>query len=707
MKIAMYFTLMSTLLLFLGCSDNLGPSEDKADNSATEEEIISADGIEERVFDLLNLDYPGLEEVKTAVEAGNKGLAAVKLLEYYRGRDWFCNPNIDLVTPPYITASDRNIADQALEYRFYVTNFVEKTEDGNDIYYSRLKNGAIDWLDNPTGGAAEYIYQLHRMQWMPVEAKVYRNTGDEKYAENMIEVYTDWIKTFPVPEGTVSNSTDPQWYGLQPAMRLQNQADILPFIINSVNFTPAFLTVFLTFMSDEAETIRQNYKTDNIYLTQVSSLTTAAVLFPEFRNASEWESDGLSRISQEIESQFLEDGVHVEMTPGYHISAIYNIYGVYKVLLANGKADKLASVSRLRSAAHFVMDLTYPGYNFDNFNDTGSASWTESTLTTNFKRYVEMFPDDEELAWMATKGSSGRMPSSSTKLYKTGGYYMMRSKWWDDALIMVLKNNNTYGRNLGHVHADNGTFSLFNNGRNFSPDPGYYSYSTSDPEVNEKLDKEYKATNAHNTMTLNGENISRDRLAGKFEGNFSGYSGSTPYEAVVVSNQSYPDLMHRRSVFFVNRKFFVIVDEGAGTGAASPVEVTFHLADADNVTVENGDFASGSGAYTTFTDGNNMMFKTFAETSDGYKVTTGTNHYSNRTNEESGTREWYRVSIDRKQGLAARFITVILPFSSSRSEVSAKFTDNGNSPAGTYHEDGVSVEVTVGGDTYNLSYSLK
>ena len=35
-------------------------------------------------------------------------------------------------------------------------------------------------------------------------------------------------------------------------------------------------------------------------------------------------------------------------------------------------------------------------------------------------------------------------------------------------------------------------------------------------------------------------------------------------EKLVVENQSYPGLKHRRSVFFVDKRFFVIVDEAQG-----------------------------------------------------------------------------------------------------------------------------------------------
>lgn len=106
-----------------------------------------------------------------------------------------------------------------------------------------------------------------------------------------------------------------------------------------------------------------------------------------------------------------------------------------------------------------------------------------------------------------------------------------------------------------------------------------------------------------------------------------------------------------------------------------------------------------------------MLFKTFVETNTGYTSKWSTNWSSSKQNEKTLQRKWYRVSITRPMGGAARFITVIHPFTDEANRaglnVSAKFTDNADATPGTFHADGASVEVSVGGKTYDLSYKLK
>lgn len=351
------------------------------------------------------------------------------------------------------------------------------------------------------------------------------------------------------------------------------------------------------------------------------------------------------------------------------------------------------------------MDITYPDYSFDNFNDTGASSWTKSVLLGNFRRYMAMFPDDKEIEWMATEGRQGNKPKELIQLYKDGGYYMIRSDWAPNATMMVLKNNNN-PKNYVHCQPDNGTFSLYRDGRNFLPDAGFFTYG-GDTE-SDALRKAYRATTMHNTMTKNSATIADGYMNGKFLMQES----KDNIDVVVTENKSYGDLTHRRAVFFVNKTFFVLVDEGYDVGKTTPtVDVTFNLGEARYVLIDDAHADFQYGAYTNFGDNNNMQFKTFVETTAGYQYKWNTNYSSSKQNEKTLQRKWYRVSITKPMGGAARFITVIHPFTNEAERanlnISAKFTDNTNETAGTFHADGASVEVSVGGKKYDLSYKLK
>lgn len=68
----------------------------------------------------------------------------------------------------------------------------------------------------------------------------------------------------------------------------------------------------------------------------------------------------------------------------------------------------------------------------------------------------------------------------------------------------------------------------------------------------------FRATAVHNTLTLDNRTIEVTESVTKLwqpEGNT---------QILVTENPGYKDLKHRRSVFFVDNSFFVIVDEAIG-----------------------------------------------------------------------------------------------------------------------------------------------
>ena len=149
---------------------------------------------------------------------------------------------------------------------------------------------------------------------------------------------------------------------------------------------------------------------------------------------------------------------------------------------------------------------------------------------------------------------------------------------------------------------------------------------------------------------------------------------------------------------------------GYGSGSGFPVNLNFKLCEGKNNSAIDETLGDGIyGAHTLFTDGNNMLFRTWCETTDGYLAENNTGYYSDNIGQKT-QRRWYRVSVDKKEGLAARFITVIYPFG-AESEIaglglSAQFTDNAGGTPGTFHQGGCSVRVIVKGKTYDLTYTL-
>lgn len=733
-----FFICMFAAVAFTGCVDDDDDLLTGEINPGVEilPEAKPNEVVNSKLFEIINLDYPGLEKAKKYYESGEYYYAANELLEYYRTRVDVSNPNVNLINPT-ISEKDQRIADQALEYRFYVKGFAESVDEATkqETYYSFYDASAkkIDWSANEDKQKKEqeFRYQLHRHQWMLPQAKAYRISKDEKYIQSWIEAYGSWIETFPYADGTKfppaggsENDVDYQWKGLQVAERVLSQVNIMPYFIHSTNFTPEWLSTFLVEFEKEVECIRLNYyQSGNILISQYQAVATAGILMPEFKNASAWATEGTQGLNNTLDTQFNDDGVEYELDFSYHTAAISDFREIYLLAQANDRANLLSSnyISKLKKATEFVMDMIYPNYTIDNFNDTRSASYPKSTLLNRLKEYSAMYPDDKELLWVATDGKSGNKPSYTTKAYATSGYYILRSGWEKDATMMILKNNYNPTKQW-HCQPDNGTFGLYRKERNFFPDAGVFTYNTGATR------SKYASTVNHNTMTIMSKTIGIAKPNGQggvMEGRMLKLETKNNVDILVTENQQSDDITHRRTVFFVNKEFFVIVDEGYGASTlGTKTNINFQLlSDQNTVSIFDKELKASINsnnyyqAYTNF-DSNNMFAATFTETSQDLTAkalssTDVTNVVSTNTDKEDGPiRLGYQITLRQPKITpieisATRYITILCPFETAEDrealKVDAKFTDNEDGTPGAFHSEGVSINVTVKGTVYNLS----
>ncbi|WP_294618680.1 heparin-sulfate lyase HepC [uncultured Bacteroides sp.] len=700
------FICLFALFAFSGCVDD---EEDFATGGNISPELTPENKenaeLNAAIFDQLNLDYPGLEKVKQYYEAGENYLAASALLEYYRTRTNVENPNLSLVDVTY-TDADKSKADYALEYRFYVNGQLENADTG--LPYSVGKAGAINWTITPKGTNAEYQKQLHRHQWFIPQAKVYRTTRDEKYINSWIEVYSDWIAQNPKPEAGPTD--EGPWWQLQAATRVLDQVQLLDYYKISSNFTPEWLTTFLASFSEHADFLAAYpYRDGNILVTQANALATAGILMPEFKNAETWKNEGYKILNTQIE-QFLADGWHKEFSLHYHIAAIADFNEAMKLANANNMAVDFKE--SLRKAAEVVMHFTYPNYfaagtskgtpaEIDQIVPMFNDSWNRgrSTMTNNFKLYASMFPDSEEFKYMATAGNNGaaqgKTPGNEMKLFEDAGFYILRNGWEPSSTVMIFSNNkfNDVSNSLkswSHNQADNGTFELYINKRNFFPDSGVYTYESTDKEIQE-FRYWFRGIDKHNTLSLGNKNIT------KAEGKLLKAESKNNTETLVFENQGYDDMKHRRAVFYVNKSFFVLVDEGIGAATGS-ANLSFNLCrNTEDVEYD----ADKMGAHTTFADGNNIVVRTFPVDDFTFEGFTGRVAFDSKPATGYDERKSYRIKKQKAADETVRFITVILPCGDTNAQdIEAEFTDEG------YNANGASVKVTINGSAYNLSYTL-
>ena len=656
-----------------------------------------------RLFDVIDLDYPGLEDVKSNYLNGCIYEAAQALKTYYASRNDVSVPLVDLSSTRF-TSAQKSIADQALKengYRFYIaSNYIESSSEAGDVYYSFLDtDGGVNWDFAPTTESM-FRQHLHRHPWVANQALVYWGTKDEKYVKGIVDVYSDWLESHPCPvAGTDSyymgmgHTSYRIWCNLQACARIETYIKVIQYCRGAESLTTEFLSDLLVSLYDCVECIRANYyytDSGNIRQSETQAVLNMAVMMPEYKKSSEWLSEASSDTERMIGVLLMDDGVLVEKDPSYHIGVLSTFYEAYQVLAANGKASVLPSdyFSRLKGGVYFVRDLMYPDYSIEDFNDTRSSSWSKSVLKKNFLKYQEMFPDDATLQWFATERASGSAPDELLSLYKSAGWYMFRTGWNQSDMMLILKNNeNSFG--YAHCQNDNGTISLYRNGRHFLPDSGVYTYGGSDED--DALRLQFRQTNMHNTLTLNSANSVNNNKSSC--GVFKNSAQTSDYDMVHTTNQSYGALRHERAVFRMKDGFFVVVDFGIGSATGS-VELNWHMCPGE---VTYNKHSNSYECRTMFADDNNMSFRTFCfngtSLNSNFTAHAGTSYTSDLPGRKY-ERPCYDITVNKSSASTpVRFITVIYPFgdSSDLPAIDAMFNSASK------------ITVTIGDKDYMLS----
>lgn len=645
-----------------------------------------AQELRREAFDLLNLDYPGLEKVKEACGRQDYQEAAKALLDYYRHRSGVVQPDIDLKNLK-ISDKEQKWADDALEHTFFVHyGYQPSFNYGKDINweYWPVQDNELRW-------------QLHRHKWFTPMGKAYRISGDEKYAREWVYQYMDWIKKNPNTQveaevyeigsaGEVKDIAENArfaWRPLEVSNRLQDQTVQFVLFVDAEAFTPEFLTEFLVNYNAHARHIMGNYSAQgNHLLFEAQRIVYAGAFFPEFKEAAAWRKSGVDILNREIAKQVYADGGQYELDPHYHLASINIFCKALRMADANGFRSDFPDeyINTIKNMIEFYTYICFPDYSNPCFSDAKLGD--RPAEIANYKEWLKIFPDSEWIRYMATEHREGAPLPYLTKGALTSGFFAFRNGWEPDATVMVVKAG---PKGEWHCQPDNGTFELWYNGRNLFPDSGSYVYAGDDEVM--KLRNWFRQTCVHNTLTLDSKNLETT------ESKTLKWQPEGDVQILVTENPHYAGLKHRRTVFFVDGKYFVIVDEAVGD-AQGTVNLNYNLCEGQvNIDKKTNTLTSA------FDGESNVKLQCFAEKPVSLKEKEG---WRSRSYRQREPRTAVSFDVDKKSPEAVRYITVIYPTADAAKapEFKAKFKNK------KFDEKGVKVEVSIDGKKRQLETQL-
>jgi hypothetical protein len=382
----------------------------------------------------------------------------------------------------------------------------------------------IDYLDPEIAGDKKVTWELNRHAHFVTLGQAYWLTGDERFAKAFVAQASSWMDANPPKLGINWASS------LELSFRVIAWLWALHLFADSDRMTPKFVSRFLKYLIAQGrhiESYLSHYFSPNTHLTgEALGLFYLGSALPELGRARRWRETGLGVLVDRLTQHIRRDGVYFEQ------SSYYQRYTAdfYTHLILLARADNIELPSeverRLSQALDHLMWITRPdgtsphygdddggrlvslnGRKGDDFRDTlatgaallGRGDWKsvagDATIETLWLGGPEALARYDEI--------KAHAPTETSRAFDDGGYFVMRDGWTEQSGYL-LADCGPHGSSTGaHAHADALAFEYASEGRTWLVDPGTFTY-TGDAG----LRNHFRATEAHNTVTVDGQSQS-------------------------------------------------------------------------------------------------------------------------------------------------------------------------------------------------------
>jgi len=457
-------------------------------------------------------------------------------------------------------------------------------------------------------GDSKHVWELNRHEFLVNCAKAYYLTGNEKYAQYVLHIVTDWISTNPYLQGI-------NWAGpLEVALRSMAWLWAYQLCRNWSGMSAEKHYTWIKSLylhGDYLDRHLEEYSSPNNHLVgEAAALYLISSFFPEFDRAASWRTHAWRILELQPERQFHADGGSTEQAASYH----HYCLGFFVLVVFTRLRQKLpvpaAMLQQLQSAFEFSMWMTTPDGTVPRIGDTDDARsirfgpivpWDFRNLLSigavlfrreEFKAVSADFSEDA--LWLL--GSSGleafqklssTAPADTIRLFSSSGYAILRDGWQRDGHHACIDCGEIgFGLReddipiFTHGHADMLSIWISSFGQPLLIDAGFFTYNGS-PEWHRYT----RDVQGHNTVRVDGQSqakfheknawacVSRpgaltlDSKSGVecVEGSHGGFLGVKDCTG------------HRRAIAWNRQSCWLIVDRLEGTGWHD-VEVCFHFA---------------------------------------------------------------------------------------------------------------------------------
>ncbi len=226
----------------------------------------------------------------------------------------------------------------------------------------------------------------------------------------------------------------------------------------------------------------------------------------------------LSELAQErllemLLTQFGDDGMHLEHSPGYHFAVLGTLVSLTRTGIIGDER-----LGQLREKAERAMAwVTLPNGVVAPLGDTPHRVLAPEDPTEDELRAATRAFRSPELLHVATRGLDGSAPDENLIAFPTSGYVVART-WEPDGSGTSLIFTAGFHSQV-HKHADDLSFVWYDSGRLILSDGGQYGYERGNDADRRRTGRWYadpkriyvESTRAHNTVVIDDSDHDRSR----------------------------------------------------------------------------------------------------------------------------------------------------------------------------------------------------
>jgi len=466
----------------------LSPGAAGEERSANGGDLVMTD---REFLSALDLDRPGLKEIRGAVEAGDLEKAKAELIEYFRSRN---RPGLAEKSrdPKDCPEAVTEKGEKAYEGHF-------KSIDGHIAYIGKK----VDWFHYPKVVDNRYQYTMvMALNWhetLADLASAYWETGNHKYARECYRHLLDWTrKMAPFPERPPERGTwiipwkqvnyvvprISRWLSCYfktrdcPAIAVDDRITVLKGILAQIRYVA-----------------KNEVPCGNMIMNIARNRMRYGVLLPEFREAKSWREGGIARVRRLMDEVFYQDGAYIELC---YFGAVRGFLKAKDYAEANQIPVPAGYMKKVEQFYEFMMYFLAPsgwGPLMNDYYSVGGRASGPANMGSWVAEGAKLF-GREDMRYVNTRGRAGKPPRYTSRAFPYAGVYVMRSDWTGQAHYLVFDGGTSTGT---HNHIDKLDFELYPFGRKLIIGTG-----CGGPWGSKWRDDYYVGTAGHNTIIVDG-----------------------------------------------------------------------------------------------------------------------------------------------------------------------------------------------------------